>query len=119
MSVFSAGAKNTMLDALTPNQLQLHDGDPGAAGTTNRVGGANGEEAATFAAASGAERALSTAVEFTGLTASQSVTWFSVWNTSGPTFLGKGQITAGDVAANAAGEYTLTTGTKLVLSDPA
>ena len=118
MSVFSASAKNTMLDALTPNQLQLHNGDPGAAGTANRVGGGDGEEAATFAAASGGERALSASVDFTGLAASQSVTWFSVWNTAGPTFLGKGEISSGDVAANAAGQFSLTTATKLILQDP-
>ena len=119
MSVFSTTAKNTMLDALTVNQIQLHNGDPGAAGTTNRVGGANGEAAATFAAAASGSRALNADVDFTGLTASQSVTWISVWNTTGPVFQGKAQITAGDVAANASGEYTVTTATALTLSDPA
>ena len=118
MSVFSATAKNAMLDSLTVNQAQLHNGDPGAAGTANRVGGENGEEAVTFAAASGGERAVSTNVDFTGLTASQSVTWVSFWNTTGPVFQGKAQITAGDVAANAAGAWTLTTATKLALTDP-
>jgi len=118
MSVFSVAAKNQMLGGITPNQLQLHNGDPGAAGTANRVGGGNGEEAATFAAASNGERALASNVDFTGLAASQTVTWFSVWNTSGPTFLGKGQITSGDTAANAAGEFSLTTATKLILQDP-
>ena len=116
MSVFSMAGKDQMLGGITPDQLQLHNGDPGAAGTANRVGGANGEEAATFAAASNGERALSSNVDFTGLAASQTVTWFSVWG--GGTFLGKGQITSGDTAANAAGEFSLTTATKLVLQDP-
>jgi hypothetical protein len=119
MSVFSTAAKDLMLDALGANQLQLHDGDPGASGTANRVGGANGEEAATFAAASDGTRALSANVDFTGLDADQSVTWFSVWNSSGDVFEGKGEITSGDTAANAAGEYSLTTGTTLELNDPA
>jgi hypothetical protein len=115
MSVFSETAKNSMLGGISPDEIRLHNGDPGAAGTANRVGGSDGEESATFASASGGERALSSPVEFTGLAASQSVTWFSVWD--GATFLGKGQITSGDVAANAAGAFTLTTGTKLVLDD--
>jgi hypothetical protein len=117
MSAFSEFSKNKMLNALDPDQVQLHNGDPGSAGTANRVGGSDGEEAATFASASGGERALSTAVEFTGLAASQSVTWFSVWEDSGGDFVGKGEITSGDVVANAAGSYSLTTATKLVLSD--
>lgn len=116
MSVFSTAGKNAMLDGISPDELQLHDGDPGASGTANRVGGANGEESANFAAASNGERALSANVDFTGLSANQTVTWFSVWE--GATFLGKGQITSGDTSANAAGEFSLTTATKLVLQDP-
>ena len=114
MSVFSEAAKNTMLDALTANRVRLHSGDPGAAGTANELGSL---ETATFDAASDGERALSANVEVTGLTASQSVTWFSVWNSTGPAFLGKGQIVSGDTQANAAGEFTLTTATKLQLTD--
>lgn len=110
---FSTGAKNTMLDALTANRVRLHSGDPGAAGTNNTIA-AYGLTTATFAAAASGERALSTDVAFTGGAASQSVTYFSVWNSTGPTFLGSGQITTGDVAANAAGEYTLkATNTKM------
>jgi hypothetical protein len=106
-----------MLDSLTPDEIQLHNGDPGAAGTANRVGAANGEAAATFAAAASGSRALNADVDFTGLTADQVVTWISVWE--GATFLGKAEILAGDVAANAAGEYTVTTATTLNIDDPA
>lgn len=115
MSVFSEAAKNEMLDGLTVDEVQLHDGDPGAAGTANRVGGLNGEEAATFAAASGGERALATQVDFTGLDANQPVTWFSAWGVG--EFKGKGSL-SGDTEANAAGEISLTTATKLILEDP-
>ena len=114
MSVFSEAAKNTMLDALTANRVRLHSGDPGAEGTDNELGSL---ETATFAAASGGERSLNPAVAVTGLTANQTVTWFSVWNSTGPAFLGKGAIISGDTTANAAGEYTLTTATKLQLTD--
>lgn len=103
---FSTTAKNDMLDALTADRVRLHSGDPGAAGTSNALGSL---ETASFAAASSGARALASDVDVTGLSASQSVTYFSVWDNNGgsPVFLGSGQITSGDVAANAAGEYTL------------
>ena len=118
MSAFSTSAKNGMLDALTADRIRLHSGDPGATGTSNAEGSLT---AATFAAAASSARALSSAVNFTGLGANQSVTWFSVWdnNSGSPLFLGRGEITSGDVAANAAGEYTLTTATELQLNNPA
>jgi hypothetical protein len=118
MASFSTAAKNTMLNALTADRVRLHSGDPGTAGTSNALGA--GVSAATFGTSTASERALSSAVTVTGLTASQSVTWFSVWDNNGgtPVFLGRAQITTGDVAANAAGEYTLTTATKLTASDP-
>lgn len=112
---FSTAAKNTMLDALTADLIQLHSGAPGAAGTDNALGS---KVACVFAAASGGERLLNAAVDFTGLTANQSVTHFSVWeDDTSDVFEGSGQITAGDVEANSAGEFTLTTATKLDIND--
>lgn len=104
-SFFSDNAKNEMLDGGTFNQVRLHSGNPGVNGTSNQVGD---PEAAVFAAASGGERYLDDAVHFTGLTSKQEVTWFSVWDSAGPTFKGAGEITSGDTNANAAGEFTLT-----------
>jgi len=113
---FSTGAKNTMLNALTADRVRLHSGDPGAAGTANTIA-AFGLTAATFAAAASGERAMSSDVAFSGGAASQPVTHYSVWNSTGPTFLGSGAITIGDVVANAAGEYTLkAANTKMALS---
>lgn len=117
MSVFSTAAKNDMLDALTCDEIQLHDGDPGAAGTSNRVGGANGVAAAVFAAADSGERDLNADVDFTGLGDGTSITWASVWE-SGVQFQGKMQL-AGDLASNSEGEFTVTTASKLDLNDPA
>jgi hypothetical protein len=114
---FSEVAKNQALDGITVDRVRLHSGAPGAAGTDNALGA--GLSAATFSAASGAERVLASAVEVTGLAANQSVTHFSVWLNSGTVFKGGFPITSGDVQANAAGEYTLTTGTKLTASYPA
>ena len=73
---FSNTAKETMLDALTANQVRLHSGDPGGAGTNAQVGDPEG---ATFLPASGDARDLQTNVDFTGLDPQQSITWFSVW----------------------------------------
>ena len=106
-----------MLDSLTVDRVRLHSGDPGAAGTNNTIA-AFGLTAATFNAASGGERTLASDVAFTGGTALQSVTYFSAWQNSGTVFQGSGQITSGDVAANAAGAYTLVaTTTKLDIND--
>lgn len=113
---FSTTAKNTMLDALTADRVRLHSGDPGAAGTSNTIA-AFGLTASTFNAASSGERTLASDVAFTGGSAAQSVTYFSVWKNVGTVFEGSGQITSGDVTANAAGEYTLkATTTKLSIS---
>lgn len=110
---FPTVALNQMLDGLTVDRVRLHSGDPGSDGTANQVGSLT---AATFSAAASGERVLSANVDFTGLTANQSVTWYSVWLNAGTVFKGRGQITTGDVQANAAGEYRLTTATKLTLT---
>jgi len=114
---FAVTAKNAMLDSLTLNGIRLHSGAPGAAGTDNALGA--GISAATFAAAATSARALDSAVTVTGLSANQSVTFFSVWTTSGAVFRGSGSISTGDVTANAAGEFVLATGTTVSLTDPA
>ena len=112
----STTSKNIALDALTLDRVQLHSGDPGAAGASSQLGT---KVAATFAAASSGVRALSAQVDFTGLTASQSVTYYSVWEHNGgsPIFRASGQITSGDVTANAAGAYSLTTATVVRIND--
>jgi hypothetical protein len=111
---FSTAAKNAALDGIPVDRIRLHAGDPGVLGTDNALGA--GLTAATFAAASGGERALSAAVGVSGLASNQSVTWFSIWQNSGTVFLGAFQITVGDVTANVSGQYTLSTTTKLTTS---
>lgn len=114
----SAGARDEMLDAVTLDRVRLHSGDPGAAGTSNTIA-AFGLTAATFGAASSQERTLSSDVNFSGGSAGQSVTYYSVWDNNGgsPVYKWSAQITSGDVAANAAGEYTLkATTTKVTLT---
>lgn len=110
---FSVVALNEGLNAILVDRIRLHSGDPGAAGTNNALG--SGLSSATFNAAAGGERLLNTNVTVTGLTANQSVTWFSVWLSSGTIFKGRFLISSEDVMANASGEYTLKSGTtKLV-----
>ena len=102
---YATTALNLALDAITADRVRFHSGAPGAAGTDNELG--SGLSAATFNAAASGERALNADVTVTGLSASQSVTHFSIWLNSGTVFRGGFAISAGDVTANAAGEYTL------------
>jgi len=108
---FSTTALNQALDGITVDRVRMHSGDPGAAGTDNALGSLT---AATFSAASGGERLLASDVDFTGLGAGATCSWFSVWLNSGTVFKGRFEITSGDEIANAAGEFTLkATTTKL------
>ena len=113
---FSPAALDIATDAVAAAALRArtHTGDPGAAGTANA--GTGSAQPCAWASSSGGEATLSSPVPFTGLGASEAVTWFSVWNEANSTFLGRGQITTGDVAANAAGEFTLGAGTKLAFA---
>ena len=110
----STVAKNQALDAISVDRVRLHSGDPGADGTANALGSLT---AVTLAAASNGSRAFSAQVDFTGLGANQSVTWFSLWLNAGTVYKGKGQITSGDTQANASGAYSLTTACALTLAD--
>lgn len=117
MGAFSTAAKNTMLDALTVDRIQLHSGDPGSEGTANVVSGTMA--AVTFSAASSGSRPLSADKQYTGLTPNQVVTYVSFWNYNGgsPIFHGSSAVT-GDQAANSAGEYTVKgTTTKIQITD--
>ena len=107
MATFATTALNLALDAITVDRVSLHSGDPGTTGANYIT--AAGRVAATFNAASGGERLLSADVAFTGMTASQSVTYWGAWLNAGTVFR-CGAILTGDVAANAAGEYTLKAG---------
>lgn len=101
MSYFSDDAKNQMLDALSPDEIQLHSGDPGESGTDNVVGS---PDSATFDPADGGRRDLSAPVEFSGLPPSTSVSWVSVWG--GSTFLAKAEI-QGTATTTGGGTFTI------------
>ncbi len=99
-------AANAVDGAIT--HMQLHSSAPGAAGTTGAVG--------TRVAVNGAVDADGdiswTNLAFTGLAANQPVSHVSYWSaaTAG-TFYGSAAL-SGDTAANAAGEYTVTSVTE-------
>jgi hypothetical protein len=102
---FALVARQQALDGITVDRVSLHSGDPGTTGASYITAG--GKQAASFNAANASgERVLNADVAFTGMTPSQSVTYFGVWLNSGDVFK-CGAILTGDQAANAAGEYTL------------
>lgn len=106
--------KNLLLDASDINILSLHNGDPGSSGTSNEItSGGYERESATFASASGGEKALSADVEFTA-TAGQEVTHLGLW--SDTTFRGSAEL-SGDLSFNSEGKLKITTGTKIILTD--
>lgn len=96
---------NAIRAAIT--HMQLHSGDPGAAGTANVTSAAR--QPVTWGAATGPGTfGLSAAVAFTGVAANGAATYVSLWSAvTGGTWYGNFVLT-GDQTANAAGEYTVT-----------
>lgn len=87
---------NTALDAIRTDTpfIQLHVGDPGAAGTAN-VATETTRKAVTFGAASGGSMTNTAQVQWTNIAGSQDATHFSVFNASSAgTFKFSGLITA-------------------------
>jgi hypothetical protein len=103
---FAVGAKNTMLDALTPTHLSLHDADPGTDGSNEITGGSYARVAATFAAGSGGSRVANAGYEF-DVPAGADVTHGAVWDSS--TYLGSFDVT--DESYTGAGKFTVTSAT--------
>lgn len=114
----ASGEAAKMLDALCANAtytatandpwIQLHIGDPGAAGTANTAS-ETARKQVSMAAASGGTIASNASIEWTNITGSQDATHFSAWSasTSG-TFLFSGTITANPYTAG--DTYTVASG---------
>lgn len=87
--------------------MSLHSADPGATGTSEIA--AAGRQAIVWDGPNtGGDLSLQGTEAFTGMAASQAVTHVGLWSAStAGTFYG-GFSLAGDVTANAAGEYTVT-----------
>ena len=116
----SSTTANAWLDALGRNVsytnaavwVQLHTGEPGAAGTSNQATETSRKQV-TFAAASGGSMASNAAVTWTNIAGSQTATRFSAWSAStAGTFLFSGSVTAnaytaGDTFTIASGSLTV------------
>lgn len=120
MSGIAAGQANIALDAIRTDTpfIQLHIGEPGAAGVTNKATEVT-RKAVTFGAASGGIMTNSAQVQWTNIAGSQDATHFSVWRGAGAgtdgtgTFAFSGTITAnpytaGDTYTAAISAITLT-----------
>lgn len=112
MGSFSVGERNKMLDAISARAsytapaafyVQLHVGDPGAAGTSN-VAANTTRQAATFGSAASAGAISNTAqVEWTNVPNTETYSWVSFWSASSAgTFLGSDDLSSS--AAMTAGE---------------
>lgn len=105
---FSATIANELLDAMlnsdaydgpTNIYVQLHTGDPGAAGTSNVATEADRVEV-TFGAASGGICSNDAQVQWIGVAGAEDYTHLSLWSaSSGGTFMGSGPMTANAVLA--------------------
>lgn len=88
--------------------IQLHIGDPGAAGTSNTATETT-RKSVSFGASSGGAISNDVAVTWTSIAGSQDATHFSLWdNTTSGNFLGSGTITAN--AYTAGDTYTIPVG---------
>jgi hypothetical protein len=88
--------------------LQLHVGDPGAAGTSNPAV-ETARKAVSFAAASGGVIASDADVSWVNIQGSEDATFFTAWDSvSGGNFLFSGAIVAGSYQAG--DTYTISAG---------
>jgi hypothetical protein len=123
MGTIAVGERNKMLDALvgrttyTANAayyVQLHLGDPGAAGTSNVAANTTRQQATFGAAASAGSISNTVAVTFASVPNTEVYTHVSFWTaSSGGTFTGSDDLsasasmTAGDTFMIAIGSLTL------------
>lgn len=107
----SAAEANSILDHLCDNTaqgasttdvfVQLHIGDPGAAGTTNPAVETTRQQATFGTSASGGAISNTAQLQWTNVAASEDYTHFSVWTlVTGGAFKFSGTVTANAVTAN-------------------
>ena len=108
----SAAEANAIVNALDGLFLQIHVGDPGAAGTANQATETT-RKAISLAAAAGGSADTDADLEWPTITCSEDPTHFSLWTlASGGTFKYSGLLTsapytAGDTFRIAAGALTI------------
>lgn len=97
-AILDAIGNATAFSVATP-YVQLHAGDPGAAGTAN-VATENTRKAISFAAASGVSMATDADLSWTSVAGSEDFTHFTIWGAStAGTCYASGTITANPVTA--------------------
>jgi hypothetical protein len=111
MGTFAEGERNKMLDAWagraaytqTDVYVKLHLGDPGAAGTSNAATNTTRQQATFGAGAATGTISNTVAIEWTGVSTTETYTHVSFWSaSSGGTFKGSDDlstsaaVTAGD-----------------------
>ena len=97
-ALFNAIGNNTSF-AVATCYVQLHVGDPGAAGTSNAAVETT-RKAVSFGAASSGAISNDAAITWTNVAGTEDYTHFSLWDAaSGGNFLGSGTITAAAVTA--------------------
>lgn len=114
----ASGIANAILDALCRSVawsepaefwVKLHTGDPGAAGTANAAGETTRKQA-TFSAAAGGAITNSVALEWTGVSTTETYTHVSFWSASAAgTFLGSDDLAASK-SVDAADDFTIPAG---------
>jgi hypothetical protein len=77
----SESEANSIIDGFSGGWLQLHVGDPGAAGTANPAEETSRQQV-TLDSASGGTATNSNVVEWTGITGSEDATHLSLWSAS-------------------------------------
>jgi hypothetical protein len=117
---YSTYTANKTLDALynntsfavTNSYMQLHVGDPGAAGTSNPAAETT-RKSLSFGVASSAEIANDAQIVWTNITGSETATHFTIWDAStGGNFLWSGTMSAnphtdGDTLTVAVGDLDI------------
>lgn len=90
----SAAEANTYANGFDGAWVQLHVGEPGAAGTANQAAETTRQQV-SLAAASGGQASSDADLVWTSISGSEDATHFSVWSAStGGTFRDAGVITA-------------------------
>lgn len=122
MGTLAVGVRNSMLDALCRGVVfdndevwvQLHLGDPGAAGTSNPAAETTRKQATFGAGAATGAISNTAAVEWTNVSTSETYTHVSLWSAStAGTFLGSDDlsspaaVTAGDTFRIPTGDLDL------------
>lgn len=123
MSPLSVGVRNSILDAIARNtalqiaalHVQLHIGDPGAAGTSNPAAETDRIQLTFGAAAASGSISTTADAEWTNVAATETYSHVSLWSAStGGTFVGAAALAApkdvnlGDTFRIPSGSGTLT-----------